>query len=108
MTLRTKRDIFLSNSVNKQNFIDSLCEKLEHDDVKTLKASGDADLLIAQTGVNRAQSGSTHVIGEDTDLLVLRLHHAKPKMHNLVFRSDKHTKLDKKSKVSCWNINLIR
>jgi hypothetical protein len=37
MTLRTKKDIFLSNSVNKQNFIDVLCEKLEDDNVKTLK-----------------------------------------------------------------------
>ncbi|KAG1686949.1 Telomere-associated protein RIF1 [Nymphon striatum] len=33
---------------NKQNFIDVLCTKLEDNNVRTLKASDDADLLIAQ------------------------------------------------------------
>ncbi|KAG1683759.1 hypothetical protein GQR58_009762 [Nymphon striatum] len=48
MTLRTKKEIFLSNPENKQNFIDVLCTKLEDNNVRTLKASDDADLLIAQ------------------------------------------------------------
>ena len=38
-------------------------------------ASGDADLLIVQTALKTAKDYPTVLTGEDTDLLVLALHH---------------------------------
>ena len=38
-------------------------------------ASGDADLLIVQTALKATKDYPTVLIGEDTDLLVLALHH---------------------------------
>ena len=37
--------------------------------------SGDADILIVQTALKAAKDYPTVLIGEDTDLLVLALHH---------------------------------
>jgi hypothetical protein len=47
---------------------------VEHD-TRYKNAVDDADLLIAQTAVDCAFSSEVIVIGEDTDLLVLLIHH---------------------------------
>jgi len=70
---KSKKESFLSNIVNKQNFINLLSEYLEAIVCQVLHAQNDADHLIVDTAVvAAAESGSPIVIiGEDTDLLVL-------------------------------------
>ncbi|KAL5005019.1 hypothetical protein ScPMuIL_018475 [Solemya velum] len=80
MSLKSKKEHFLANTENKQNCIHFLCKRLEASNIENSKANGDADTLIAQTGVERAKFGVTHVIGEDTDILVLLCHYVQPGM----------------------------
>lgn len=67
--------------------------------VSTKHAEGDADLLIVQEAVNMAVSKVTHVIAEDTDILVLLCHHIKPDSLPLFMVSQK---LNMKHPI--WNI----
>ena len=53
-----------------------------------MHATGDADLLIVQTAVECAKNGTTTVIGEDTDLLVLLCMHADTNQSDIIFRSE--------------------
>ncbi|KAL5019525.1 hypothetical protein ScPMuIL_002417 [Solemya velum] len=67
-----------ANTENKQNFIHFRSKRLEASNIETSKADGDADTLIAQTGVERVKLGVNHVIGEHTDILVLLCHYVQP------------------------------
>ena len=66
-----------------------LCEKLNEHDIRYKNAVDDADLLIAQTAVDCALSSEVIVIGEDTDLLVLIIHHVNQQCKRVIFKSDK-------------------
>ena len=70
-----KKDIFLSNDSNKQNFILMLAEKFSLCGFFVHHAHADVDLLIVRTALECAQSRSTVVIGDDTDLLILLCYH---------------------------------
>ena len=89
MPCKTKKELFLSNSHNKQAFINMLCEKLNDNDIRYKNAVDDADLLIAQTAVDCALSSEVIVIGEDTDLLVLLIHHVNQQCKRVIFKSEK-------------------
>lgn len=77
MQLTTSKEEFLSNSKNKQLFIELLMKYLEERHVNCTQAEGDADCLIVNTAIKKSQNGHTVLVGEDTDLLILLLHHAK-------------------------------
>jgi hypothetical protein len=80
-----------------------LCTELEENNVRTLKASGDADLLIAQTGIDCAQS--CHRRGHipiGSTVASCNANDAQP----YFFRSDKQKKHT--GKVRCLNINELR
>ena len=66
---------FLFSTDNKQNFLLMLDEKLTKTDITVNYVSGDADLLIVQTPLKAAKDYPTVLTGEDTDLLLLALHH---------------------------------
>ena len=74
--LMTTKENFLSNKTNKSNFILLLKHHLESRGVRTKQATGDADCLISETGIDLSSLGPTFVIGEDTDLLVILCHYA--------------------------------
>ena len=103
MPFKSKKEHFLTNSGNKQQFIDLLKEKMDEHGIKTLSADGDADVLIAETGVHYSSFGTTHVIGEDTDVLVLLCHFGNNNSKGLIFRSDR---ISSKSRV--WDIDVLR
>ena len=75
MVLSVSKDIFLSNSVNKQNFIQQLGNNLQAAGCEVFNVSSDADVLIAQKAIEMANEQNTVLIGDDTDLLVLLLYH---------------------------------
>ena len=98
--LRMKKEVFLNNQENKQAFIDMLGACLTTNGMDVVHARGDADTLIVDTAINLAKQTPTTVIGEDTDLLVLLLHHYTADLNQMQFRSDsKSTK-----SVKIWDI----
>jgi hypothetical protein len=75
--------------------VKSLCH------IRYKNAVDDADLLIAQTALDCALSSEVIVIGENTDLLVLLIHHVNQQCKRVIFKSDKMA-INKKVKI--WNI----
>ncbi|CAC5415218.1 unnamed protein product [Mytilus coruscus] len=75
MPCKTEKELFVSNSHNKQALVNMLCDKPNENDIRCKNATDDADLLITQTAVDCALSSEVVVIDEDTDLLVLLIHH---------------------------------
>ena len=78
MTIQTKKEAFLANSINKQRFIIMLSDRLHASGCRTIHAEGDADTVIVQTTVRCADNGGTVVVGEDTDLLALLCYPLRP------------------------------
>ena len=77
----TKRE-FLTNTVNKQRFVNMLREALEKHSCRSCYAFTDADLLIVQKAI---ESAANTVVGGDTDLLVLLCDHASLDSISLYF-----------------------
>ena len=73
--MNMKKQQFLANTTNKQNFINMLSSSLREVELNTTHASDDADSLIVKTAIEIADAFNkpTAVIGEDTDLLILLL-----------------------------------
>ena len=79
---RMKKEVFLGNSANKQKFIFMLGECLMGDGFSVHHANDDADFLIVETAIELAKAETVTVLGEDTDLLVLLLHHYRNELQN--------------------------
>ena len=70
------QDKFLSRNKNKRNLIELLCEEFEKEKCSTVVAEEDADFLIVSIAEKSSVSGTTWIIGEDIDLLVILTQHA--------------------------------
>ena len=58
---------------------------LKNEGCNPVVSDGDADLIIAQTAISQASKATVTVNGEDTDLLVLLLHHSnKSNFHQIL------------------------
>ena len=72
---------FLSNSENKQQFVDYVSSKLAMiPGIECVKARDDADCLIVDTAMASSAASPTKcvtVVGDDTDLIVLILHRTR-------------------------------
>ena len=77
MTLTLKKDLFLKNQENKQAFVKMPGKKLQSSGFRVFHADDDADVLIVKEAIEVSQTANTAVIGDDTDLLVLLLYHAR-------------------------------
>ena len=100
MCLTSTKELFLSNKQNKQKFICMLGAELAKYNCQTYHDTADADLLIAMKTIESAENIDTVLIGEDTDLLVLLLYHAKCQHKKIFFMPESK----KSSKVRIWNI----
>ncbi len=83
-----KKTDFLNNHANKQRFLKLLGDYLERAGCTIAHARGDADLLIVQEAIAASHSKDTVLVGDDTDLIVLLLHHADTKGRALFFRPE--------------------
>lgn len=101
MTLTMKKEEFLANRQNKQQFLSMLSGELQKTNRETYHASGDADLLIVQKAVQFATIKKTVLIGDDTDLLVLLCYHASMDSHDLFLCSESRNNT---KKPHMWNI----
>ena len=88
MPVTLKKENFLSNPKNKQQFLLMLSQALQTMGSITHHADGDADLLIVRTAVESAQTKTTVLVGDDTDLLVLLCYHARQDGCDLFFRPE--------------------
>ena len=61
-----------------------------------------SDVLIIQTAIQSSSTANTVVVGEDTDLLILLLHHANMDSKELYFGPEPKQNA---KKVRLWNIN---
>ncbi|GFO18890.1 hypothetical protein PoB_004539500 [Plakobranchus ocellatus] len=88
MICSARKEHFLANSNNKQAFGQYLGDVLEKEGCQVLHAQGDC----VRTAVSCAINKTTVIIGEDTDLLVLLLHHADLRSRPLLLKSRSKTK----------------
>lgn len=89
-TFYGKQDDFLSNPIKKQSFITYLRSEIIRNGGIAIQSPADADVDITRIAVASAQTASTTLIGEDSDLFVLLLHYTDSTISNeLYFRSDK-------------------
>ena len=106
MALQTKKEEFLSIKHNKQRFIAFLYQRLEQAGCEIHQASGETDVLIVQTALTSAAKQETVLVGDDTDLLLLLIYHAKNVRHNLLFRPEIRRASQKGNR--CWNLPAIQ
>ncbi|KAJ8889209.1 hypothetical protein PR048_008707 [Dryococelus australis] len=72
-----QKENFLANYTNKQHIIMLISEALMKIGCTVQHIDGDADFDIVHSAVSSSQIIMTITVGEDTDLLILLLHHAK-------------------------------
>ena len=96
MDAHPNQQIFLSNEGNKQQFISLLSRHLEADGQVIRTSTGDADTLIVAHALRYTSQGKVvNVVTEDTDILVLLMHHWKDRMADVYFRSESNKKQPK-------------
>lgn len=77
---------FLADNTNKQQLIKMLSGHLKRKGCQSYHVLGDADLFIVQKAVECAATQNTELVGDNTDLLVLLIYHAKLESHSLFFK----------------------
>ena len=104
MLVNQKKEVFLSNPANKQNFIDQLSERLIKAGCTVIHATSDADLLIVSKAVEMSLHSPTTLVGDDTDLLVLLCYYGDANSHPLYFAPEPK----KGSTTKTWNIQYTK
>ena len=87
MLLTIKKKSFLANSKNKQKFLYFIGSELEETGIKVQHSATDADYNIVSTACPMAKRRSVTIVGDDTDLLVLMLHHLSPSHHDIFLQT---------------------
>ena len=106
MRLNMKKTDFLTNLDNKQRFLEMLAIKMNEAKLQAIQSSGDVDLLIVQTAITSAATRPTVVIGEDTDLLILLLHHVNEDCQRIFFTSEQKSR--SKGPTKLWDIKHVK
>ena len=69
------KEKFLLNKESKHEFLRHLAAYMNSNEIKSVQSYGDADVLIVSTAADRSLRKNVIVIGKDTDLLILLIHH---------------------------------
>ena len=99
-----KKEEFLSEGCNKQGLIHMISDGLREKGCTVINAEGDADRDIVKAAIASSEHQITTLIGEDTDLLILLLHHMDYRNKTLYFRSD----MKSRDKIRVYNINRLK
>lgn len=105
MILKLKKDEFLSNPSNKQQFIYLLGEALRRSGYVVIHTPGDADVSIVQTAIHTSRLETTVLVGDDTDLLILLCYHAESTLNDIFFMPEPRQR-SKTRRI--WNIKQTR
>ncbi len=106
MICNMKKEDFLSNETNKEQFLKLLGQKLQLAGHSVRYSSGDADCLIVMTALESAEVGPTVVVGSDADLIVMLIHHAEGNDHDLYFKPE--PKAQSKKEARTWDVRKTR
>ena len=106
MRLNMKKTDFLTNLDNKQRFLEMLVIEINEAKLQAIQSCGDADVLIVQTAIQSAVTRPTVVIREDTDLLILLLHHVNQDCHRIFFTSEQKSR--SKCITTLWDIKHVK
>ncbi|GBO00185.1 hypothetical protein AVEN_172957-1 [Araneus ventricosus] len=71
MTVSTNQQQFLANTHKKSRFISMLSEELKAADIFVKQVNNDADVLVIETALEKFNTNTTIVVGEDVDLLII-------------------------------------
>ena len=104
MNLTVTKEVFLSNTENKQRFIIMLGEQLSKSDCMVFHDTGDADCLIVKKAMVSAAENKVVLVGDDTDLLVLLLHQQYEGKHDVFFAPEPK----KNSKARIWDVKDVK
>ena len=89
MPVYRNQSAFLMNCENKHCFVGMLSRHMKECGLEVLQAQNDADTLIARTALDIAASKEeVVVVADDTDVLVLLVHHFKPDMADISVLSE--------------------
>lgn len=83
------QEAFLSNEMNKTQFIKFLANHLQIQGHNAKISNGDADTLIVSTALELARNGqSVVVVAEDTDIFIMLLYHWESDMADIHLRKE--------------------
>jgi len=83
---------FLMNASNKQGFVELLVQHLQDNGITAFQAQDDANTVIICTALNIATKGEpVTMVADDTDILMLLVHHFKPDMGDIAYVVRNHT-----------------
>ena len=101
---RKSGDLFFSNEGNKAQFILLLSRYLESDAQTVHNSIGDADTMIISCALQMGTEGSKEVIvvADDTNMLILLMHHWTENMADVYFLSEPKKSQNKGMQV--WRI----
>ena len=85
--LTTKKKSFLANSKEKQKFVYFIGSELDKTGIKVQHSASDVDCNVVSTACTMAKRRSVTIVGDDTDLLVLMLHHLSPSDHDIFLQT---------------------
>ena len=104
MEAHINQETFFSNEGNKAHFISLLSRYLESDAQTVHNSTGDADTMIVSCALQMATEGSKEVIAvaDDTDVLILLMHHWTENMADVYFLSE--PKKSHKKGMQVWRI----
>ena len=88
----------------KQALIDINSAKLKEKGFKAENCEGNTDTEIVQAVIGTSKYGSTTLIGENTDLLVILLYFMNPDNKSMFFHSDKKAR----NLIQVYNINNLK
>lgn len=80
---------FLANQHNKVSFIALLANHLKAEGFNVTQAPGDADTVIAATALKIASNQAVAVAADDTDIIILLVHHLRDNFHDINFVSQR-------------------
>ena len=104
MRVMSSKQEFLQNKSNKMQLIQFLRPIFENVGINVKQSIGDADVMICQAALELAEEGKSVVVsGQDTDLLIVLLHHWRVGM-KLYFRTTQ--KNDAKTHI-WWSVGQI-
>ena len=92
------------NVKNKKQFVHFLGDHLEASGCQVFHAKEDADLLIVNKTLEEAERKDAVLVGDDTDLLVLLLHHFSADNKRVFFAPEPK----KGSKNRIWDIQQVQ
>ena len=88
MVAHNKQNDFLSNKLNKSQFITLLGNRLQTKGFIVHQSSNDADTLIVKCAIELALAGNVcTVIADDTDILALLVYYFQPHMADIILFS---------------------